>query len=146
MSSTITNYYKILGVEASASSAEIRQAYRELCKRYHPDTTDLPDAIAIDKFRQIKEAYGTLIQPEKRAIYDLQIKYLLSPPPPPSGAYNPIDKRQKYVSNSGYLDPTDRPLSPGEILLLLVMVLTLLGCLGLAIVIALLRGELSLTP
>ena len=146
MSSTITNYYKLLGVEPSASSAEIRQAYRELCKRYHPDTTDLPDAIALDKFRQIKEAYATLIKPEKRAIYDLQIKYLLYPSTPTSGVYKPIDKREKYVSNSGYLDPVDRPLSPGEIVILLVMVLTLLGCLGLAIVIALLRGELSLTP
>jgi len=53
----------LLGLHPSASAIEIRRAYRELSKRYHPDTTDLPPAIAIVKFQQLNEAYAALSNP-----------------------------------------------------------------------------------
>ena len=63
-----TSYYVLLGLPPSASALEIRRAYRELSKRYHPDTTELPTAIATAKFQQLNEAYATLSNPERRLI------------------------------------------------------------------------------
>ncbi len=132
-----STYYGLLGLYPSASSIEIRQAYRELSKRYHPDTTDLPTAIATTKFQQLNEAYATLSNPERRLAYDQKLAYSrlkviqtlsnLSAPSPNSS--------QK--SDSAYLDPTERPLSPGEIFVLLILGITLLGCLGIAIAMSL---------
>ncbi|GFZ96944.1 J domain-containing protein [Okeania sp. KiyG1] len=59
------NYYSLLGLHPQASNQEIRRAYRELSKRYHPDTTDMPEALAKAKFQQINEAYATLVNSEK---------------------------------------------------------------------------------
>lgn len=137
------NYYEVLGVNSRASVADIRKAYRELSKRYHPDTTDLPKAIATAKFQQLNEAYATLTNPQKRLIYEQKQRSYYSDrefQKPPN--YNdPI-----YRNNSAYLDPTDRPLSTGEIFVLLVMGLTLIGCLILAIAIGLTRPDVNLGP
>ncbi|RWX43961.1 DnaJ domain-containing protein, partial [Candidatus Electrothrix marina] len=52
-------YYKILGVEKTASAAEIKKSYRKLALKYHPDKN--PDnKEAEDKFKQISEAYAVL--------------------------------------------------------------------------------------
>ena len=42
----VNSYYAILGLYPTASAVEIRRAYRELSKRYHPDTTDLAPEVA----------------------------------------------------------------------------------------------------
>ena len=68
-------YYTLLGLHPSASAIEIRRAYRELSKRYHPDTTDLPQGVATAKFQKLNEAYATLSNPQKRLTYDLEIGY-----------------------------------------------------------------------
>merc|ERR1712001_393971 len=52
------NYYKILGVKKSASEKEIKKAFREKAKLYHPDKNDSPDAE--QKFRELAEAYEIL--------------------------------------------------------------------------------------
>jgi DnaJ-domain-containing protein 1 len=136
------SYYAILGVHPSASAIEIRRAYRELSKRYHPDTTDLPSQMATDKFRQLNEAYATLSSPERRSLYDLKIGYSRwNVIQAPSDLDNPSSLSRSRESNSAYLDPTDRPLSAGEIFALFIMGLTLVGCLLLVIVIGLIRGE-----
>jgi molecular chaperone DnaJ len=61
--------YVILGLEHGASEAEIKRAYRRLARRYHPDINP-GDRTAEARFRQILEAYETLIDPERRSRYD----------------------------------------------------------------------------
>lgn len=62
------NYYDILGVDKSVSSEELKRAYRNLCKKWHPDLNHSPEAK--DKFAEINEAYEVLSNPEKRSEYD----------------------------------------------------------------------------
>ncbi len=142
-----TTHYALLGIHPSASAIEIRRAYRELSKRYHPDTTELPSAIATAKFQQLNEAYATLSNPERRLTYDLKIGYSrISVIQAPPYLNHPVRSVQVWQSNSAYLDPTDRPLSAGEISALFILCLTLLGCLLLAIAIGLTRGNTALQP
>jgi DnaJ-class molecular chaperone len=63
-------YYAILGLKENASPEEIRRAYRKLALHYHPDR-NRGDAGAEERFKAISEAYGVLIDPEKRRMYDL---------------------------------------------------------------------------
>ncbi|MEH1943957.1 MAG: J domain-containing protein [Nostoc sp.] len=137
-------YYSLLGLHPWASVIDIRRAYRQLSKRYHPDTTDLPTAIATPKFQQINEAYATLSHPERRLSYDLKIGYsrfgVIQPPP---DLNRPVSRTHDW-SKSAYLDASDRPLSSGEIFALFMLVLTFVGCLLLAIAIGLTRGEAAI--
>ena len=63
------NYYSILGVDSKASQDEIKKAYRQLAKKYHPDQNkDNKDAE--DRFKEISDAYDILKDPQKRAAFD----------------------------------------------------------------------------
>jgi len=62
------DYYEILGVKRSASKDELKDAYRTLALKFHPDRNK--DAGAEDKFKEISEAYAALSDDAKRATYD----------------------------------------------------------------------------
>ena len=62
------DYYKTLGVARNATPEAIKQAYRKLARKYHPDVSKEPDAEA--RFKEINEANEVLKDPEKRAAYD----------------------------------------------------------------------------
>ncbi|MFO0006774.1 MAG: J domain-containing protein, partial [bacterium] len=51
---------------SQADAGELRRAFRNLSKRYHPDTTSLPEAEAREAFRRLQQAYVTLSDPERR--------------------------------------------------------------------------------
>lgn len=75
----IKNYYKTLGVDILSSKDDIKRAYRELAKKYHPDKNpDNPEAEAM--FKEIQEAYSILSDDDERAHYDIQLKYVMDPP------------------------------------------------------------------
>ena len=58
-------FYEVLGVQKTATQDEIKKAYLQLVKKHHPDRGGNKE-----KFNEIKEAYQTLGDPEKREVYD----------------------------------------------------------------------------
>lgn len=67
-------YYDILEVSRRAKKAEIKDAYRRLAKKYHPDR-NLDDPTAETRFKEVQEAYATLKEPFKRALYDQDLQF-----------------------------------------------------------------------
>ena len=63
------DYYEVLGVAKNASEAEIKKAFKRLAMKHHPDRNQ-DDAQAAEKFKEAKEAYEILSDPQKRAAYD----------------------------------------------------------------------------
>lgn len=65
-------FYEILGVSPEATPEEIKAAYRELAKKYHPDRNP-GDSMAEAKMKEVNEAYSTLSDPQKRQEYDYSL-------------------------------------------------------------------------
>lgn len=65
------DYYYFLGVKNDASAEDIKKAYRKLSLKYHPDKNP-EDAFFSERFKEIQEAYETLIDSEKRKLYDAE--------------------------------------------------------------------------
>jgi DnaJ-class molecular chaperone len=74
MATGYKDYYKILGVDKNASEKEIKQAYRKLARKYHPDVNP-GNKDAEEKFKEISEAHEVLSNKEKRAKYDQYGQY-----------------------------------------------------------------------
>ena len=63
------DYYETLGINKGAGADEIKKAYRQMAKKYHPDMNP-GNAEAEQKFKEVNEAYVVLSDPEKKAQYD----------------------------------------------------------------------------
>ncbi len=63
------NYYDLLGISRTAENKDVRQGYRKMARKYHPDVNP-GDKSAEEKFKQINEAHSVLSDPEKRRKYD----------------------------------------------------------------------------
>ncbi len=64
------DYYEILGVSKNATADEIKRAYRNLAKKWHPDMNPDNKKEAEERFKEISEAYEVLMDPQKRQLYD----------------------------------------------------------------------------
>jgi curved DNA-binding protein len=117
------DYYKILGVDRGATQDEIKKAYRQLARKFHPDINKDADAEA--KFKEIGEAYEALGDAEKRAAYDQLGKDFKSGQdfrPPPnwdagfeySGAPEGADFSDFFSSIFGAAPRGDRPGRSGR--------------------------------
>lgn len=90
------NYYVILGISLRATAEEIKAAYKQKAKQYHPDKNP-GSAWAEEQFKKVSEAYQTLSDPYKKDLYDLRLAYTLadadlrsrtqSSTPPPQSTY-----------------------------------------------------------
>jgi DnaJ-class molecular chaperone len=137
---TIPTYYERLDLPCSATADQVRRAYRSKSKLYHPDTTALPPETAVQKFRELKEAYAILNNPERRAAYDTGQQAELGNSAQGRGSESQDDRFRTSVS--AYLDPKERSLSPGEIFAVFLLGITFLICLVLAVILGIARGEM----
>lgn len=117
------DYYQTMGVERTASAAEIKQAYRKLAHQFHPDISK--DALSKEKFQEIGEAYAVLKDPEKRLAYDQLGKAPagaeFTPPPgwqsqtgPGRGGYDDVDLGDLFAA-FGRSAGGARPRKPAQI-------------------------------
>lgn len=129
------NHYELLEVPSEASTQELRQAFRSLSKRYHPDTTALPEDEAREAFRRLQQAYLTLSDPERRRSYDATLRAtsrVAVTPPSLRTAPKPV--------------PVRRALSGGEWFALLLLALAVAFSLVLGVGLAWSRGAEFLKP
>lgn len=139
------SYYALLGIRPTASPQQIRRAYRDRSKLYHPDTTSLPAAIATEKFQCLNEAYATLSSPERRLAYDHTMGYSrIAVIQAPAYLNRPASERSRYERSNAYLDPSDRPLSAGELFALFILGVTFVCCLMLVVAVGFSRGPEAL--
>ena len=90
------DFYKVLGVNQKAGPEKIKQAYRRAAKRYHPDVSPRSE----EKFREVQEAYDTLSDPEKKALYDQEILEKRDPSISPHSYYSyPLRNYQSSLFN-----------------------------------------------
>jgi molecular chaperone DnaJ len=68
MSTGGRDYYEVIGVERTATEAEIKKRFRALARELHPDVSEDPDAE--ERFKEVVEAYEVLSNPERRELYD----------------------------------------------------------------------------
>jgi len=64
------DYYEVMGLKRGAGEKDIKSAYRSLVKKYHPDANP-DDANAVERIREVNDAYAVLSDPQKRADYDM---------------------------------------------------------------------------
>jgi len=105
------NLYALLGVKLEASQDELRASFRNLSKRFHPDTTELPAAEASERFRALQDAMAVLSDPEQRRKYDLSLNDL----------FIDSSKDSSKVLIQQTIIPERRALSGGELFALLLL-------------------------
>ena len=116
------DFYEILGVAKNASEEEIKKSYRKLAMKYHPDRN--PDSKeSEEKFKEVKEAYEMLTNPEKRDAYDRYGHAGVDPNMGGGGGFG---------GDSGYVQPRPAPnwgrrIKVGTLTLVVVLLVVSIG-------------------
>ena len=99
------NYYEILEVSTNASKEVIKNAYRALIKKYHPDSYTGNKLYAENKLKKINEAYEVLSDDNKRLLYDYDNGFKIDPNAPPKTETEQIyDKPSEHTKNDNKTD------------------------------------------
>ena len=114
------DYYRILEVPPGASGDEIKQAFRRLARRYHPDVSSETEAEEL--FKRLNEAYEVLGDRDRRAAYDRSAPGRMRPPmvmrSPPighrAGDALPLTSRRRGVDDQGIRPRRKRLFKPGQ--------------------------------
>ena len=95
----VSSFYEVLGVSQFASDADIKKAFKNLAKKYHPDKN--PGVKFYEEhFKKINEAYQTLSNPQTRKTYDLRMYYAPNTPSPdPRQQYRQSTNQQRTTSH-----------------------------------------------
>jgi curved DNA-binding protein CbpA len=126
------SHYALLQLPEEATPEQLRQAFRRLSKRFHPDTTSLPAAEAEQAFQRLQQAYAVLSDPDARRRYDAERRLArLTAAAAARVAAPPLVSSAPSVR---------RALSGGEWLALLLLALALVFSLVLGVGLALARG------
>jgi len=104
------DFYHILGVSQKADSAKIKKAYRRAAKKYHPDVSPKGE----ERFKEVQEAYETLSDPEKKAVYDREISKKAVPRPSSYNYSRPLRTGPLRTGPSSLFDEIDQFLSAFE--------------------------------
>lgn len=102
----MTNYYKILGVKDFATPQEIKIAYRKLSKKFHPDLND-GDKFFEEKFKELQNAYETLIDNSRREIYDKDLNRFFN-------GFDNYEFKDKNRTENKEENKTDEPRNQNE--------------------------------
>ncbi|XP_050760910.1 dnaJ homolog subfamily B member 8 [Gymnogyps californianus] len=70
----MVDYYKVLGLQKSASQDDVKKSYHKLALKWHPDKNPSNKVEAEKKFKAVAEAYEVLSDPQKRSLYDRSVK------------------------------------------------------------------------
>jgi len=136
----LASHYTLLQVPEQASADELRQAFRRLSKRFHPDTTSLPASEAEQAFQRLRQAYAVLSHPDARRRYDAELR--LARVAASAAAATPASRPVNGPPAPPVTSVTSvrRALSGGEWLALLLLALALVFSLVLGVGLALARG------
>lgn len=139
-----SSHYALLQVPEQASADELRQAFRRLSKRFHPDTTSLPAREAEQAFQRLQQAYAVLIDPEARRRYDTELRLVRLTAAAHAASTGsgtaPSSARAAAPPLVPSVPSVRRALSGGEWLALLLLALALVFSLVLGVGLALARG------
>ena len=80
LEATIQDHYEVLGISETATTEEVKKAFRALAREVHPDVAGEDPAVA-ERFKRIREAYEVLVDPKTRQRYDRRRKGIGRPPP-----------------------------------------------------------------
>ena len=100
------DYYKILGIAKTASTTEIKQSFRKLAQKYHPDLNSASDAE--EKFKEINEAYDNLKNPKKRKQHDFESSHRTQRPAPSNKGFRTKDWVSKFNFKYGRNKKSDQ--------------------------------------
>jgi curved DNA-binding protein CbpA len=129
---TQLSHYVLLQLPEQATPEQLRQAFRRLSKRFHPDTTSLPASEAEQAFQRLQQAYAVLSDPDSRRRYDAELQLARL-----TAARAALAPGQPLVPS---VPSVRRALSGGEWLALLLLALALVFSLVLGVGLALARG------